>query len=143
MLNRGFTKHYLATDGGQPRVICRTRTIFQRPAQCWKISCSASSTAARKFLTQFLAGIFLASCRKFLSSHIAISFTFCLQKRFASRDCLVLRLKFIIMCVCHNVVTIRHTYAGSFTFYIHRKFIFWDFAARREIYFLGLDLLPT
>jgi hypothetical protein len=55
----------------------------------------------------------------------------------------VLRLKFITRCICHNVVTISHTYAGSFIFYIYRKFIFWDFAARREIYFLGLDLLPT
>jgi hypothetical protein len=50
--------------------------------------------------------------------------------------------------VYHNV---RLSQCGHHTSHICRKFyilhtqefIYWDFAARREIYFLGLDLLPT
>ena len=58
-----------------------------------------------------------------------------LQKRFASRNCLVRRLKFITMCC-----SIRSLKSESFIFDLiyTGNFNFWILLPGREIYFLGL-----
>jgi hypothetical protein len=50
-------------------------------------------------------------------------------KTFAGRVCLVPRwLKFITLS-CGTIRSLKSTSAGSFIFDLHRKFLFWDFAA--------------
>jgi hypothetical protein len=44
------------------------------------------------------------------------------QKHFASRDCLVPRLKFVTMC--GTIHSLKSAYARSFMFDLHRKFLF-------------------
>jgi hypothetical protein len=52
----------------------------------------------------------------------AIYSTYCLQKRFASRDCLVPRLKFITLY--GTIRSLKSTYAGSSISDLQWKFLF-------------------
>ena len=63
----------------------------------------------------------------------------CLQKRCASRDGLVPRLKFIIMCA--TIHSLKSTYTGSFVFDLHRKFLFLKFVSRKRNIFSGISCL--
>ena len=120
--------HNICSDG-YLTVILRTRVEYELIAdearsQSWKVSGSASSTAARNVLAKYFRRNFLTPGRKFC--YISKSF---LQVELSC----VPRLEFVTMC--DTIRSLKSTYAGSFIFDFHRKFLFLEFAARKRSIF--------
>jgi hypothetical protein len=79
--------------------------------QCWKMSCSASSIAARKYLTNYLRRKFSCTLQEiFVISSTGMAYhLYLLFTPFASRDCLVPRLKLITLCSTIEVSYLTYT----------------------------------
>jgi hypothetical protein len=104
--------------------------------QCWKMSCSASSIAARKYLTNYLRRKFSCTLQEIfvisstgMAYHLYLLFTKAICK--SRLSCAKIEAYHIVQ---HHWSFLFDLYTGNF--------YFWILLPGRQIYYLGLVVLP-